>query len=96
MKMDKNLSNLLAIFGRVSDTYTFISLAFSNNVEWYPGQTFSSSAISVTDGSAAVFLIVFNNIICLRNINFFILFLIAHFFRIKTLCICSACVPLSH
>lgn len=54
--MDKNLSNLLAIFGRFSDTYTFVSLAFSNNVEWYPGQTFSSSAISVTDGSAAVIL----------------------------------------
>jgi hypothetical protein len=35
--MKMNFGNLTTLFTKFSDIYTIILVAFSNNVEWYPG-----------------------------------------------------------
>jgi hypothetical protein len=60
--MKLNFGNLTTIFTKFSDIYTFILIAFSNNVEWWPGAPVLSEqrikTLKILEGGSISFLFI--------------------------------------
>jgi hypothetical protein len=56
--MELNLSNGIAVYGRISDLLGLALVAFNNEVDWFDSNLDASSAAGAASGSSFVFFLV--------------------------------------